>query len=89
MISYTTLWILLLILTIFSSYSTIIVLGQGEYTEADLQAMSEEQLENICIQRGFELVKDEVDPATGEPYQLTHQDYVEAAMRCLAIEEEM
>jgi hypothetical protein len=55
----------------------------------ELQAMSEEQLEDICIQRGFELLKDEVDATTGEVYQLSHQDYVEAAMKCLAIEQEM
>jgi hypothetical protein len=55
----------------------------------ELQAMSEEQLEDICIQRGFELLKDEVDATTGEVYQLSHQDFVEAAMKCLAIEQEM
>ena len=34
-------------------------------------------------------MKDETDAETGEQYQLTHDDFVEAAQRCLAIEEEM
>jgi hypothetical protein len=43
----------------------------------------------IGVMRGFQLVKDEKDPETGQQYQLTHGDYVEAAQRCLAIEKEM
>ena len=43
----------------------------------------------IGVVRGFQLVKDETDPETGQQYQLTHDDFVEAAQRCLAIEEEM
>ena len=58
------------------------VASQLEYTEADLEAMTESELENICIQRGFQLVNDELD-------ELTKQDYIEAAQRCLAIEHEM
>ena len=34
-------------------------------------------------------MKDETDPETGQQYQFTHDDFVEAAKRCLAIEEEM
>ena len=85
----------LLAVILLSSFSTLVVVGQEQqqqelqYTEADLRAMTEQQLEDICIQRGFELLKDEVDPATGEVYQLSHDDFVEAAMRCLAIEQEM
>jgi hypothetical protein len=41
------------------------------------------------VLRGFQLVKDEKDPETGQQYELTHEDYVEAAQRCLAIEKEM
>jgi hypothetical protein len=76
---------------LLSSMSTIVfVMGQQEeYSEESLQAMSKEQLEDICIQRGFELLKDELDPSTGEVYLLSHQDYVDAAMKCLAIEQEM
>lgn len=81
-----------LALILLSSLSTVVVVGQQQqqqYTEAELQAMTAFQLEDICIQRGFELLKDEIDPATGEVYKLSHDDYVEAAMKCLAIEQEM
>eukprot|EP00535_Pseudo-nitzschia_heimii_P002131 CAMPEP_0197183294 /NCGR_PEP_ID=MMETSP1423-20130617/7738_1 /TAXON_ID=476441 /ORGANISM="Pseudo-nitzschia heimii, Strain UNC1101" /LENGTH=282 /DNA_ID=CAMNT_0042633859 /DNA_START=341 /DNA_END=1189 /DNA_ORIENTATION=- len=44
--------------------------------------MTEVELENICVQRGFQLVNDDSD-------DLTKQDYIEAAQRCLAIEQEM
>ena len=50
---------------------------------------SEEELEKICRIRGFEIMRDEIDPSTGLPHELSHDDYVEAARRCLAIEEEM
>jgi hypothetical protein len=62
---------------------------QQQYSLHQLQAMKDEELESICLQRGFELVKDEIDETTGELIQLTHDDYVEAAQRCIAIEEEM
>lgn len=55
----------------------------------ELQVMTDEELEHICIARGFELVKDDVDETTGEIYIMSHDDFVEAAQRCLAIEEEM
>jgi len=58
------------------------VSGQVDYSQADLEAMTEVELENICVQRGFQLVNDESD-------ELTKQDYVEAARRCLTIEQEM
>jgi hypothetical protein len=51
--------------------------------------MPDEELELMCVSRGFELVKGEIDPTTGLAYELTHDDYVEAAQRCLAIEQEM
>jgi len=59
-----------------------IVSGQEEYSQADLESMTEIQLEDICVKRGFQLVNDESD-------DLTKQDYIEAAQRCLAIEQEM
>ena len=59
-----------------------LVSAQLEYTQDDLEAMTEIELENICVQRGFQLVNDESD-------ELTKQDYIEAAQRCLAIEQEM
>lgn len=67
--------VILLLLVAFVS-------GQTEYSVADLEAMTEVELENICIQRGFQLVNDQGD-------ELTKQDYIEAAQRCLAIEQEM
>ena len=50
----------------------------------DLQSMTQEELELICVERGFELIQDN---ETGE--ELTHADFVDAARRCLAIEEDM
>ena len=86
-------WLLLVAIILLSCFATVVVVGQEQqqlqYTEADLRGMTEQELENICIQRGFELLKDEVDPATGEVYQLSHDDFVQAALKCLAIEQEM
>uniref|UniRef100_A0A7S4ER17 Uncharacterized protein n=1 Tax=Pseudo-nitzschia australis TaxID=44445 RepID=A0A7S4ER17_9STRA len=59
-----------------------LVSGQEEYSQPDLEAMTEAELEDICIKRGFQLVNDEA-------VELTKQDYIEAAQRCLAIEQEM
>lgn len=65
------------------------VVSQEEYTEDALKAMTEEELEAICLVRGFEIMRDEIDPSTGLPYELSHEDFVEAARRCLEIEQEM
>jgi hypothetical protein len=65
------------------------VLGQDLYSESELQALSNEELERLCSERGFELVKNDIDPTTGLIYELTPADYVEAAQRCVAIEQEM
>mmetsp|Transcript_19990 Transcript_19990/g.36150 ORF Transcript_19990/g.36150 Transcript_19990/m.36150 type:complete len:287 (-) Transcript_19990:265-1125(-) len=54
----------------------------------DLIDMSDEELEEMCISRGFELVR-EVDGNTGELVLYTHQDYVDAANECLQIEEDL
>jgi hypothetical protein len=84
---------LLLFLLVLVTWTIPTTRGQEEQlitiTDADLKAMTNEELEAICIQRGFELSKDEVDPETGEVYVLRHEDYVEAAQRCLAIEQDM
>ena len=48
-----------------------------------LESMSDDELELICVERGFELIRDD---SQGE---LTHADFVDAAQRCLAIEEDM
>jgi len=60
-----------------------------EYNQSDLEIMTETELEDLCIKRGFQLVNDDIDPETGEVFTLTKQDYIEAAQRCLAIEKEM
>ncbi len=54
----------------------------------DLESMSNEELEDICIKRGFELVK-EKDDDTGELKAYSHEDYINAAKQCLQIESEM
>jgi hypothetical protein len=48
--------------------------------EIDLDSLSDLELEEICALRGFELVKEDV---------ISHNDYVEAARQCLAIERDM
>ena len=68
---------------------TLCAFAQVEYTDEELNSMSDGELESICVDRGFHLVKDDVDPNTGKPYVLAHEDYVDAAQRCLAIEKEM
>ena len=59
------------------------------YTLEQLQGMTDTELEQICYLRGFQILHDEVDPTTGMPYDLKHDDYVNAAMQCLQIEQEM
>lgn len=56
----------------------------GEETEIDLYSLSDAELEEICTIRGFELVHEEDETQT-----FTHDDYVEAARQCLAIERDM
>lgn len=58
----------------------------GDYI--DLDEMSDEELEDICKSRGFELVR-ELNATTGEPILYTHQDYVDAASECLQIEADL
>jgi len=70
------------ILSILLIVLVALVSGQEEYSQADLEAMTEVELEDICVKRGFQLVNDESD-------ELTKHDYIEAAQRCLAIEQEM
>mmetsp|Transcript_101944 Transcript_101944/g.294975 ORF Transcript_101944/g.294975 Transcript_101944/m.294975 type:complete len:299 (-) Transcript_101944:55-951(-) len=79
----------ILFLVLFSVAMMESVLGQATFTDDDLNAMSDEELEQICIVRGFEILRDEIDPSTGLPYELNHDNFVEAARRCLEIEQEM
>lgn len=77
-------------LLIFSWLLLVLTHAQDTITDEDrLQSMSNEELEQICIERGFEILKDEIDVSTGLPYELSHDDYVEAALKCLEIEREM
>lgn len=55
----------------------------------ELTAMTDDELEQICVTRGFTILRDAIDPATGKPYDLSHDDFVEAARQCLEIEQEM
>ena len=63
--------------------------GLPAYSEEELQSMSNSELEQICLVRGFEVVQDDVDETTGTVISLSHDDFVEAAKKCLAIEREM
>ncbi len=64
-------------------------MGQEEYSKDDLTAMTDDDLEQICVSRGFEILRDAVDPSTGLAYALSHDDFVDAAQSCLEIEREM
>jgi hypothetical protein len=81
--------ICLLLLALVGSTIFGHVIAQEDYSEDTLQALSKEELEKICVTRGFEIMRDEVDPSTGLPHELSHEDFVEAARRCLEIEREM
>jgi hypothetical protein len=56
---------------------------QPRPTAEELDVLTDKELELICVERGFELIKG------GSEGELTHADYVDAARRCLAIEEDM
>ena len=62
----------------------------GASTEQDvdgyynLEEMTDEELEEICTSRGFELVR-----ADDDTIIYTHQDYVDAANECLQIEADL
>ena len=66
-----------------------LVVGQEVYTQEELTAMTDDELEQICVTRGFTILRDAIDPDTGKPYDLGHDDFVEAARQCLQIEQEM
>ena len=58
----------------------------------NLDDLTDTELEAICTSRGFELVTDDTIEENGKNKsgsEYTHQDYVEAAQQCLAIEKEM
>lgn len=83
---------ILLLKRIFFVWALLVIPLRSQnasYSESELEAMLDEELEGICLERGFELVKEDIDPTTGLLYEFTHADYVDAAKRCLAIEQEM
>lgn len=71
------LWFLLLALLLSAGRAVQVT---KEVDEIDLDSLSDPELEEICTLRGFELVKEGV---------FSHDDYVEAARQCLAIERDM
>jgi hypothetical protein len=62
--------------------------GDGDGDELDLESMTNEELEEICTSRGFDVVK-EKDEESGETMVYSHEDYVTAAQQCLDIAAEM
>jgi len=59
-----------------------------DYTQIDLSELTNDELVAICTDRGFELVF-ELDDASEEPLEYTHEDYIDAARECLKLEAEM
>jgi len=82
-------WVLMTMTLFFLLLLFGVTIAEEEYTDERLKAMSEKELEQICLSRGFEIMRDEIDATTGLPHTLSHDDFVEAAKRCLAIEDEM
>ena len=77
--------VLLLLLTWCTTTTKVVqsLLTSPRELERQLQKMTKEELEEICTERGFELIKDEIDSSTGQPVVSTHQDHVDAAWQCL------
>ena len=96
--------LLLLILLSFTTYIALVdaqeagvmtppttktTLG-ASYTDAQLEAMSSSELERICLERGFEVIDvDDGNNSSANGSELTHDDYLDAARRCLGIEKEL
>lgn len=57
----------------------------------DLDAMTDEELKEICTSRGFELIRENLNYNNDDDDddEHTHQDYVDAARECLQVEAEM
>jgi hypothetical protein len=83
-------FLLLMILSPWRATNIIMVSCQevASVSQEELSALTDYELEKICLQRGFEL-QYPVDATTGEKVQLSHDDYIEAAKQCLAIEKEL
>ena len=89
LISFTYICIFLLSLAATEEVTTSATTTKNDNEEYyNLEAMTNEELEEICTSRGFELVR-EIDDNTGEEIVYTHQDYIDAATECLQIEEDL
>jgi hypothetical protein len=74
--------VLVLLLALLPHVSAQSVMSPRDL-ERRLKNMSNQELEEICIERGFELITDELDDETGLPVVSTHQDYIDAAIQCI------
>lgn len=83
-------FLLLMILSPWCATNIIMVSCQevASVSHEELSVLTDAELEKICLQRGFEL-QNQVDATTGEKIQPSHDDYIEAAKQCLAIEKEL
>ena len=88
LISLTYICIFLLSLAVAEEATTTATKNDNDEEYYNLEAMTNEELEEICTSRGFELVH-EIDDNTGEEIVYTHQDYIDAATECLQIEEDL
>eukprot|EP00934_Nitzschia_sp_Nitz4_P003306 Nitzschia sp. Nitz4//scaffold121_size67750//1680//2639//NITZ4_006058-RA/size67750-augustus-gene-0.117-mRNA-1//1//CDS//3329534321//3296//frame0 len=64
----------------------LVVATEVEFSREQLESMSQQELEAICADRGFEIEKDAKDPSTGEVIQFSHADFVDAALQCLGVD---
>jgi hypothetical protein len=83
-------FLLLMILSPWCATNIIMVSCQdvASVSHEELSGLTDAELEKICLKRGFEL-QYQVDATTGEKMQPSHDDYIEAAKQCLAIEKEL
>lgn len=60
-----------------------------DFTDEQLQAMTDKELKQLCFVRGFDIVAVDEDSETGEIHEYSHDDFVQAARQCLGVEREM
>ena len=83
-------FLMFMILSPWCATTNIMVSCQAvaSVSHEELSVLTDAELEKICLSRGFEL-QFQVDATTGEKMQPSHDDYIEAAKQCLAIEKEL
>eukprot|EP00546_Thalassionema_frauenfeldii_P015468 CAMPEP_0178928676 /NCGR_PEP_ID=MMETSP0786-20121207/20062_1 /TAXON_ID=186022 /ORGANISM="Thalassionema frauenfeldii, Strain CCMP 1798" /LENGTH=379 /DNA_ID=CAMNT_0020604619 /DNA_START=217 /DNA_END=1356 /DNA_ORIENTATION=+ len=84
--------IILLLVALMIAMTTTTVVAQSSVltttnSDKDLEALSDGELEAICTNLGFQVIRE--DPETGAAIEQTHEHYVEAARQCLEIQKEM